>query len=59
MERKGQEFIQVYASRRIISIRHVCVGCIMIVWVETPSTPLFVGKEGRVYMKDPIGYDST
>jgi hypothetical protein len=37
----------------------VCVGCIMNAWVETPSTPYFIGKGGRVYMEDPISYAST
>jgi hypothetical protein len=36
-------FIQVHASVRIKNLRHVCVDCIMIAWVETPSTPPFIG----------------
>jgi hypothetical protein len=36
-------FIQLWASRRIKTLCPVCVGCIMIAWVETPSTPLFKG----------------
>jgi hypothetical protein len=26
--------------------------CIMIYWVETPSTPPFIGQGGRVYKED-------
>jgi hypothetical protein len=37
-----QEFIQVQASRRIKAPHPMCVGCIMIAWVETPSTPPFI-----------------
>jgi hypothetical protein len=37
-------FIQVQASRRIIALRPVCVGCIMIVWVETPLPLLLYSK---------------
>jgi hypothetical protein len=33
----------------------MCVGCIMIAWVETPSTIAFIDYGGRVYMEDPIG----
>jgi hypothetical protein len=33
-------FIQVRASMRIKTLRPVCVGCIMIRWIETTSTPL-------------------
>jgi hypothetical protein len=25
------------------TLRPMCVGCIMIAWVETPSTPPFIG----------------
>jgi hypothetical protein len=28
--------------------------CIMIAWVEIPSTP-FIGKRGMIYMEDPVG----
>jgi hypothetical protein len=31
---------------KIITLRPVCVGCIMIAWVETPSTSPFVGYGG-------------
>jgi hypothetical protein len=56
-----QGFIQVQASQRIIALCHVCVDCIMIAWVETPSTPPFIchGGWGRVYMKDPVSYGNT
>jgi hypothetical protein len=30
--------------------------CIMICWIETPSTPPFIGLSGRVYKEDPVGY---
>jgi hypothetical protein len=36
-------FIQVWASVRKKTLRLVCVDCIMIAWVETPSTPPFIG----------------
>jgi hypothetical protein len=36
-------FIQVQASVRIKMLRPMCVSCIMICWVETPSTPPFIG----------------
>jgi hypothetical protein len=36
-------FIQVQTSVRIKIICPVCVGYIMIVWVETPSIPPFIG----------------
>jgi hypothetical protein len=36
-------FIQVQASVRIKPLCHVCVNCIMIAWVDTPSTPPFIG----------------
>jgi hypothetical protein len=39
-------FIQVRASMRIKTLHVVCVGCIMIHWIETPSTPPFIGKGG-------------
>jgi hypothetical protein len=38
-----QGFIQVCASIRIKTLQPVWVGCIMIPWVETPSTPPFIG----------------
>jgi hypothetical protein len=38
-----QKFIQVRASVKLKPLRHVCVGCIMISWIETPSTPPFIG----------------
>jgi hypothetical protein len=42
------------------TLHPVCIGCIMIALVETPSTPPFIGKGGgRVYMEDLIGYGST
>jgi hypothetical protein len=28
----------------------------MICWIETPSTPPFIGLSGRVYKEDPVGY---
>jgi hypothetical protein len=38
----------------------MCDGCIMITWVETPSTPPFICQGGgRVYMEDLVGYGST
>jgi hypothetical protein len=36
-----QGFIQVQASRRIIALHPVCVGCIIIAWVKTPLYPSF------------------
>jgi hypothetical protein len=36
-------FIQVRASVGIKILRSVCVGGIMTAWVETPSTPIFIG----------------
>jgi hypothetical protein len=36
-------FIQVRASVRIKTLHLVCVGCIMIAWIETPSTHPFIG----------------
>jgi hypothetical protein len=36
-------FIQVWASMKIKTLRHVCINCIMIAWVENPSTPPFIG----------------
>jgi hypothetical protein len=50
---RGQAFV------RIKTLRHVWVGCIMITWVETPSTPPFIGEGGRVYMGDLVCYGST
>jgi hypothetical protein len=44
---------QVQDFRRIIAIHHMCVGCIMIFYVKTPSTS-FYKLRGRVYIKDPI-----
>jgi hypothetical protein len=38
-----QGFTQVRGSMRIKTQRPVCVGCIMIAWFETPSTPPFIG----------------
>jgi hypothetical protein len=32
----------------------MCIDYIMICWVETSSTPPFIGYGGRVYMKDSI-----
>jgi hypothetical protein len=47
MENNGtqetQGFIQVRASVRIKILRPVCVGCIMISLVVTPSSPPFIG----------------
>jgi hypothetical protein len=50
-----REFIQVHASVRIKIQRPMCVGCIIIRWVETPSTPPFIGEGGggRVYKEGP------
>jgi hypothetical protein len=31
----------------------------MIAWVETPSTPPFIGYGGSIYMEDPVCYGST
>jgi hypothetical protein len=45
-------FRQVQASMRIITLCHV-FWCIMIHWVETPSTPPFICQGGRVYKEDP------
>jgi hypothetical protein len=39
-----QGFIQVWASMRIKTLRPVCVDCIMVAWVETPSTPPCIGS---------------
>jgi hypothetical protein len=36
-------FIQVRASVRIKTLHPMCIACIMIPWVETPSTPLLLG----------------
>jgi hypothetical protein len=36
-------FIHVQASQRVIVLRPVCIGCIMIAWVETSSTPPSIG----------------
>jgi hypothetical protein len=36
-------FIQVQASVRIKTLCHMCVGCIMIAWIETFSIPPFIG----------------
>jgi hypothetical protein len=44
---------------RIKSIYPVCFSCIIIAWVETPSTAPYIGQGGRVYMEDPVGYGST
>jgi hypothetical protein len=38
-----REFIWVHASVRIKALHPVCVGCIKIGCVETPSTPYFIG----------------
>jgi hypothetical protein len=38
-----QWFIQVRAYVRIKTIRPVCIDCIIIYWVETPSTHSFIG----------------
>jgi hypothetical protein len=47
MENNGtqvtQGFIQVQAFMGIKILRPVCVSCIIIAWVETPSTPPFIG----------------
>jgi hypothetical protein len=45
-------FRQVQTSVRIIII-HPMLLCIMICWIETPSTPHFICQEGRVYKEDP------
>jgi hypothetical protein len=56
MENNGMQgtrgFIQVRAFVRIKTLHLVCIGCIMIHWVETPSTPPFIGFGGRVYRED-------
>jgi hypothetical protein len=39
-------FIQVWASVRIKTLCSVCVDCIMISLVETPSTHPFIGEGG-------------
>jgi hypothetical protein len=54
-----QGFIQVQVSHRIIALRPVCISCIMIAWVETPSTPPFICLGGRVYIEDSVGYGGT
>jgi hypothetical protein len=40
---KTRGFKQVWASVTIKTLCHVCVGCIMIAWVETPSTNSSIG----------------
>jgi hypothetical protein len=37
-----QGFIQIRATVGIKTLRPMCVSCIMIAWVVTPSTPPFV-----------------
>jgi hypothetical protein len=52
--RGSRGFIEVQASRSIIALCPMCVGCIMIAWVETPSTTPFIDYGGRVYMEDLV-----
>jgi hypothetical protein len=43
--------IQVWASVRIKILRPVCIGCIIIRWIETPFYPSFYrlrGLQGRI-----------
>jgi hypothetical protein len=60
VENNGTErhegFRQVWASMRVKTVHPRCVGCLVIAWVETPIPLLLYAKEGRVYMKDPVGY---
>jgi hypothetical protein len=44
-------FIQIRASVRTKTLCPVR-QCIMIHWVETPSTPPFINQGGRVYKED-------
>jgi hypothetical protein len=41
--RGTRAFIQVQASMRIKTLCPMCVDCIMIAWIETLSTPPFIG----------------
>jgi hypothetical protein len=60
MEHKGHVVLYMFkTSQRIIALRSMCVGCIMIAWVNTPPPLLLYAKGGWVYMEDPIGYGST
>jgi hypothetical protein len=43
MERNGHEDFTGSGTVRIKTLRLVCVGCILIRWVEMPSTPPFIG----------------
>jgi hypothetical protein len=47
--------IQVRASMRIKTLRPVCVDYIIIHWIETPSTPPFIGYGSKVY-KEELGW---
>jgi hypothetical protein len=38
-----QGVIQVQVSVRIRILHHMCVSCIIIIWIETPSTLSFIG----------------